>query len=167
MRLSHGVVVLVLSLSAVGCGLQGLYGSASPSARPAKVMVFGGNDHQTYLGCISCADTVFDSIFNDEGPYGAYGCTAKFNCKNLFTRMYPNADFGGDIYGSKFSACYSSASDPPVVVDQNGGYYGRFSIAEGWLAHKESVCQDTAFSSLYKFANPKVCEIAKWACGRT
>ena len=56
-------------------------------------------------------------------------------------------------YGSKYnsySACNVTASDPPVIVDERGGYYGELTVSQsrtertrsetlqGWIA---GVCQ--------------------------
>lgn len=81
-------------------------------------MVFGGKDHAVYLGCLTCSQYATDSIHNKYSSYGsAYSSTSIFN------QYSP--------YGSAYSvngACNKYATDPPVIVDSNGNYYGRLTL---------------------------------------
>jgi len=119
----------------------------------AKMMVFGGSDHKTYLGCLSCDPSDLDSIFNRAGPYGhcpIFGDT-------LFCRG-PFNNFGTTGPFQNLSACASGASNPPVIVDESGNYYGRFSVG-GPFGHSDSVC--TIFG---RFRHEAACELVKWVC---
>src|SRR3990172_1540629 len=100
-----------------------------------KIMIFGGESHKTYLGCLNCPTSARDSIFNRYGEYGH--CPGPFS-DNLFCRG-PFKVFGSSGPFNDRSACGSSASDPPVIVDEEGSYYGRFSIG-GPFGHGDSVC---------------------------
>jgi hypothetical protein len=83
-----------------------------------KIMVFGGRDHKTYLGCLSCSEYASDSVFNEYGSFGnEYSSTSIFN---------QFSEFGSEY--SMYSACNQYASDPPVVVDKDGNYYGRLTV---------------------------------------
>lgn len=95
------------------------YAAASQAVAPqAKFMVFGGADHRTYLGCLNCSEYAADSVLNSYGTYGSsFSMTSVYN------------SFGE--YGSQFSmysACNPFASDPPVIVDQAGNFYGRLTV---------------------------------------
>jgi len=103
-------------------------------------MLFGGMDHKTYLGCLNCSKYATDSVFNEFGSAGSsYSTDSIWNTYSDFGSRY-----------SMYSACNQYASDPPVIVDSQGNYYGRLTINEyqseigsgrqyiGWL--KESVC---------------------------
>lgn len=84
----------------------------------AKHMLFGGVNNSVYLGCLNCSEYESDSILNTYGNYGnSYG---PFSIWNL-----------NGIYGSRFSQ-YSPwnqyASNPPIIVDQNGNFYGYFTV---------------------------------------
>src|SRR5215831_4785426 len=92
---------------------------------PSKLMVFGGTNHETYLGCLNCSSTAYDSIYNPSGPYGQRG---SYFANNLFGRGVMD-DFGSTGIIQDLSACSTNANNPPVIVDKNGGYYGRFSIS--------------------------------------
>src|ERR1700686_673004 len=37
----------------------------------AKLMIFGGIDHKSYLGCLSCNEYASDSVFNSYGSNGS------------------------------------------------------------------------------------------------
>jgi hypothetical protein len=92
--------------------------AATSGGATGKIMVFGGVGHDTYLGCLSCSRYASDSVFNTSGSYGnAYASDSIFNKYGQF----------GSRYGA-YSACNPYASDPPVVVDDAGDYYGRLTI---------------------------------------
>jgi hypothetical protein len=124
-------------LAAAGAGAAG-----NTSSPQRKIMLFGGHDHRTYLGCLSCSEYVNDSVFNAYGNYGSrYSSTSVWNHYSDFGSRY-----------SDEGACNPYATDPPVIVDLDGNYYGRLTlnnyhpqIAAGskfhdWLAQK--VCEE-------------------------
>ena len=85
---------------------------------PGKLMLFGGRDHKTYLGCLNCGPYASDSVSNSYGNFGsAYSPTSIFN---------PYGEFGSPY--SMYSACDPYASEPPVIVDQSGQFYGRLTV---------------------------------------
>ncbi len=91
--------------------------AAAASNGGRKLMLFGGQGHKTYLGCINCSDYASDSVFNKYGKFGsAYG-------ESIFNKF---GDFGS-MY-SMYSACNPYASDPPVIVDDAGNFYGRLTV---------------------------------------
>ena len=97
-------------------GQSGSRAIVSQSAR--GLMLFGGRGHDTYLGCLSCSEYDSDSIFNEYGQYGSrYGDTI----------LNPYSDYGSRY--SDQSVCNPYASDPPVIVDDDGGFYGRLSVS--------------------------------------
>lgn len=114
--------------------------AASQGAGAAKLMLFGGQGHDTYLGCLSCSEYSSDSLFNQYGTHGS-----SYSMASIFNQYSP--------YGSRYSthsACNPYASDPPVVVDDDGNYYGRLTINEyrsdafgdaQFLAWLRGVCQ--------------------------
>jgi hypothetical protein len=81
-------------------------------------MIFGGENHKTYLGCLTCSEYEPDSVKNKYGENGSqYSTTSIWN---------PYSDFGSKY--SSVGACNPYADDPPVIVDQNGKYYGRLTL---------------------------------------
>ncbi len=126
------LLILVLAVSASAQVVKAPIGK--------KIMLFGGEDHKVYLGCLSCSEFASDSLLNKFGNFGS-----SFSALSIYN------DFG--IYGSSFSAtspCNDFATDPPVIVDNNGGFYGYLTMNEskpkrvqnekvlGWLT---GVCQ--------------------------
>jgi hypothetical protein len=100
------------SLAAVAQGAQAV------RAAPVKLMVFGGQGHQTYLGCLNCNEYASDSVQNAYGTFGsAY-------MPNSMANQY--GEFGSPY--SMYSACSQYASDPPVIVDDAGNFYGRLTV---------------------------------------
>lgn len=93
--------------------------SGAGSAQSAsKLMIFGGVDHKTYLGCLNCSQYATDSVFNSYGTNGSpYSSSSIWN---------PYSEFGSAY--SSYGACNPYATDPPVIVDQSGSYYGRLTL---------------------------------------
>jgi len=101
--------------SNVGSALGGLAGGVAP---PLKLMLFGGESHKTYLGCLSCDEYGTDSVVNKYGSYGSsYSDTSIWN---------HYSDFGSPY--SDYGACNPYANDPPVIVDSAGKFYGRLTL---------------------------------------
>lgn len=93
-------------------------GPASEVAVPAKLMLFGGEGHHTYLGCISCSEYAIDSVLN---PYGDHG--SRYSEASIWNHY--------DDFGSRYSdygACNPYASDPLVIVDLEGKFYRRLTL---------------------------------------
>jgi len=53
----------------------GKNGMPQSKGTSARIMVFGGEDHQTYLGCLSCPTGAEDSIYTPGGPHGSPAST--------------------------------------------------------------------------------------------
>lgn len=87
------------------------------NAQTSALLLFGGENRNTFLGCLNCNRFDTASVCNKYGDHGS-----RFNSESIWNR------FGE--YGSRFSA-YSPwnryASDPPAIVDQRGGFYGYFT----------------------------------------
>lgn len=113
----------------------------SQESTERKLMIFGGPDHRTYLGCLSCEETASDSVLNEVGQYGS-----PYRPESIWNRY---AQFGSG--SSPYSACNALATEPPVIVDQDGTAYGRLTMNRNstkigagarfynWLA--STVCQ--------------------------
>lgn len=124
-----GALLLALVLPSFACsssrrGVANAVGDAAapPAATQArysrKLMIFGGQDHKTYLGCLDCSEYAGDSVFNKYGSYGS-----QFSSDSIWNHY--------SDYGSKYSdwgACNSYANDPPVIVDQEGNFFGRLTL---------------------------------------
>jgi hypothetical protein len=112
--------------------------SASAPATPPALLLYGGSDHKTFLGCLNCSEMSQSSVFNSFSYGSSYGQT-------IFNHY---SDFGSAY--STLGACNAYATNPPVIVDSSGHYYGRLTLNEyhseigigrnyvGWL--KEKVC---------------------------
>src|SRR5579883_1940199 len=95
MRLFGGVVcTLLLAVVAVA------YAQGSP-----EVLIFGGQGHREFLGCLNCSEMSPNSVWNDMSQYG-WG--------NGFATWNPFGPYKNP-YGSE-SACNEYANDPPVLV---------------------------------------------------
>ncbi len=71
----------------IGAGLQGAAGGAGavPTASTSgKLMLFGGEGHKTYLGCLNCNKYASESVFNTYGSFG----TSQLQRAELLQRVW-------------------------------------------------------------------------------
>lgn len=145
--LDRGFVLGLVCMLATGCsaatwqGVADGLATSAPVNRTTKLMLFGGPGHDTYLGCINCNEYSTDSVFNEYGPHGS-----RYSANSI---LNPYSQFGSRY--STFGACNTYASDPPVIVDRDGRFYGRLTLNQyhrqatrdgrllAWLA---GVCAD-------------------------
>jgi hypothetical protein len=67
---------------------------------------------------VNCSKYDAESIANEYGTYGSpYALNSVLNHYSEFGSKY-------SVYG----ACNSYATDPPVIVDGNGQFYGRLTV---------------------------------------
>lgn len=96
---------LICFIASIVCYAQTLY-------------IYGGSDHDVFLGCLNSNKYDSKSIWNEYGTYGS-----KYNSKSIWN------EYG--TYGSSYSA-YSPwnnyASYPPVIVDEEGNFYGYLTV---------------------------------------
>jgi hypothetical protein len=138
------ILGLLCSVVFVGCNraawqaaAQGAVAASAPPT-PTALLLFGGQDHRAFLGCLNCSEMTQSSIFNTFSYGSSYGQTI-FNHYSNYGSAY-----------STWSACNPYATDPPVMVDSAGHYYGRLTLNQyhteigtgrnyvEWL--KEKVC---------------------------
>lgn len=105
------------NIGAVAGGAAQGIGTSGETAN-TKLMLFGGADHKTYLGCLNCSQYAADSVFNEYGEHGS-----RYSSESIWNQ------FGeyGSAY-SEYGACNAYATDPPVIVDSSGKYYGRLTL---------------------------------------
>jgi hypothetical protein len=130
-RTAYFVLVGLMLLPMIGCSpavRQGVgnalgaaaAGAAAAPSRQQKLMLFGGEGHKVYLGCLSCSEYSTDSVFNQYGTFGSrYSSTSIWNHYSEYGSAY-----------SSWGACNSYANDPPVIVDLDGNFYGRLTLNE-------------------------------------
>ena len=107
-------------------GPQNGYGAAATvetqrvtGASPAVLLLlFGGENHDVFLGCLTCSEYDAASVRNQIGAHGnAHSGTSILN------------QFGQ--YGNTSSAlspCNPHALHAPVIVDREGRYYGELTV---------------------------------------
>jgi hypothetical protein len=119
------LAALVVIICCWGCttgprynGAADSTGGVAPPQQSAKLMIFGGENHEIYLGCLSCSNYALDSVFNEFGQHGSpYASESIWNHYSVVGSRYSN-----------FGACNPYANDPPVIVDSDGNFYGRLSL---------------------------------------
>ncbi len=82
--------------------------------------IYGGEDTSEYLGCLNCISTNSNSIWNTAGTYGS-----TVNTKSIWNTV---GTYGSTV--SRYSPFNSIAMYPPSIYDENGNYYGLFTVNE-------------------------------------
>lgn len=119
-KIAVGVAIAALLGYAIVKSPETFAAIGQASSTPArsvsyKMMIFGGEDHKTYLGCLNCPKGAADSVLTPGGDHGPPN-----------EGVWDKAGFGSR--GSQYSACSVYASDPPVIVDEDGTYLGRLTL---------------------------------------
>ena len=81
------------------------------------LLLFGGRDHDVFLGCLNCSRLETVSVCNRFGEKGS-----RFSSKSIWNRL---GDYGSRL--SHLSPWNKLAPYPPVVVDRDGSFYGYFT----------------------------------------
>jgi hypothetical protein len=116
------------------------YSSSDVFPSSPELLLFGGGNHDKFLGCLNCAKYETSSLHNKYSDFGN-----RYSSDSIFNKY---GDFGSKY--SATSACNPYATDPPAVVDRQGNFYGyltlnrynsqvRNSAIVAWLA---GVCSD-------------------------
>ena len=123
------VLLFSFAISQIGCSAacwqgfaqgfaKGLANTPAYTGTNQKLMLFGGQNNKTYLGCLSCSEYSSDSILNEYGNYGS-----EYSDKSIWNEY---GNFGSEY--SQYSPWNSYAMHPPVIVDEQGNFYGYFTI---------------------------------------
>ena len=89
----------------------------SSSLFAQKLMLFGGENHDVYLGCLTCTQYHSESVWNESGINGT-----KLNNLSIWSEF---SDFGNEF--SNLSPWNEYGTAPPKIIDENGGFYGYFT----------------------------------------
>jgi len=89
----------------------------SRTVTSVELLLFGGRNHNVFLGCLNCSKYDSGSVWNKYGDHGS-----RYSNTSIWNRY--------GAYGSKYSdECPWNryGSTPPVVVDRAGNFYGYFT----------------------------------------
>jgi hypothetical protein len=133
-----------------------LFGSGSASAQNnVAFLLFGGEGHKTFLGCLNCSQYDSGSVCNRYGQHGS-----KYNSDSIWNK-YGN-------YGSKFSVqspWNRYASEPPAIVDRQGNFYG-YLTANSYNAKRTKIKLYVQLTDLWEEITDDPEPIADRLCGR-
>ena len=112
------------------------------------LQIFGGEDHNIYLGCINCSDIDGNSVWNDIGEYGS-----NISSTSIWNDI---GEYGSDI--SSYSPWNELATYPPVIVDKEGNFYGYFTVNES----KGRRAEFDLVLTMYKYHDLIKDDVGKW-----
>lgn len=110
--------------------------------------LYGGKNHDEYLGCLNCDKYSSNSIWNAYGTYGS-----KYNSNSIWNAY--------GTYGSKYnsySPWNSYSNDSPVIVDKEGNFYGYFTINK----YRSKRADFDLVGILYEYHELIRDDVAKW-----
>ena len=96
-----------------------LWSFSTPSAfgQTSQLLLFGGEDQKTFLGCLNCSQSDSRSICDKFGEYGS-----QFNDGSIWNQF---GNFGSPLSSDSPWNQYSTSG--PIVMDKSGQSYGRFT----------------------------------------
>lgn len=97
-----------------------IYLISSTSILGQTLHIYGGQGHDEYLGCLNCNSYDKNSIWNEYGIYGN-----NYSPKSIWNSY---SKFGNDY--NPYSPWNNYSSNPPVIVDKDGTFYGYFTLNE-------------------------------------
>jgi len=112
------------------------------------LQLYGGENHDVYLGCLNCDSYNSNSIWNEYGKYGS-----SYNSKSIWN------EYG--TFGSEYNInCpwNEYSSNPPVVVDNEGNFYGYFTVNE----YKSKRADFGLALTIYKYYDLIREDVGKW-----
>ena len=118
------------------------------SSAQKTLYLYGGENHNIFLGCLNCSDVESNSIWNDVGEYGS-----NVSSTSIWNDV---GEYGSDV--SSYSPWNDVASYPPVVVDKDGGFYGYLTINEAKLKRADFHLA----LLLYKYHDLIKDDVSKW-----
>lgn len=81
------------------------------------ISIFGGEDHSEFLGILNAPPSNSKSIWNEYCNYGN-----SYNSKCIWNEY---GSYGNEY--SQYSPWNEYSSDVPILVDEEGNYYGKFN----------------------------------------
>jgi hypothetical protein len=128
---------------AIAIGLTALSIPAS-AQQGERILIFGGREHDQFLGCLTCSDVDSESVWNDVSQFGWANDFGKWNPFGENRNPY-----------SSTSACNEYSSSAPILVDRRGNFYGTLSVNE---YAKGSICGASG--------NEQVCRALRVMCAK-
>ncbi len=99
--------------------------------------LYGGKNHQEFIGCLNCNQFDKNSIWNELGKYGN-----KLSSKSIWNSY---GTFGSEY--SSYSPWNKYYTAPPIVVDPQGNFYGYFTLNE----HKSKRAEFDLALTVYRY----------------
>jgi hypothetical protein len=112
------------------------------------LQIYGGTNHDEYLGCLNCNKFDSNSIWNEYGSFGS-----KYNSNSIWNAY--------GTYGSKYnsnSPWNSFSNNPPVIVDKEGNFYGYFTMN----VNKQKRADFDLVLTIYEYHEFIMDDVSKW-----
>lgn len=126
--------------------------SAPPKQTAGALLLYGGSNHDEFLGCLNCSEFDSESLCNEFGTYGS-----EFSGDSIWNEF---SQFGSAFSSSSPWNEFAVGSDVPVVVDESGGFYGYLTINE----YRTDAFGQGQVARLYKRAKGDLSKVRKTLC---
>ena len=116
------------------------------------LLLYGGQNHDEFLGCLVCNEFGSDSVCNGYGQYGNEYGSSMWNEYSTYGNEYASSSPWNE---------YSNSDEVPILVDRSGQFYGYFTINE---YRSNAVDFASALNSIYKRHNGDVEKVRETLC---
>ena len=116
--------------------LLGSYGIFSQNAFARDLLLYGGDNHDKFLGCLVCNEFDSDSVCNEFGSYGN--------------------EFGSNMWNE-----FSNDQCVPVLLDRQRNFYGYFTTNS---SRTDAVGFADSLKRIFKRHNGDVEKVRKTLC---
>ena len=123
------------------------------AAHGQDLLLFGGDGHEDFLGCLRCNEYSSDSVCNG---FGRFGNEFGSNMWNEFSSPYGNEFSSSSPWNE-----YSTSTSVPVLVDRSGAFYGYFTINS---SRHNAVQFSDDLSKIYKSHNGNLEKVRESFC---
>lgn len=141
------VVLAVTTAAAVSLPL-------SAAGQSVALLLFGGRDHKTFLGCLNCGSYDANSVCNAYGRFGS-----RYQSDSIWN---PYGTYGSRYNSSSPWNKYST--EAPAIVDKDGNFYGYLS-ANTYLPKRTTIKALVALSDAVEGLDD-LDKLADAFCGR-
>ena len=139
---------------AIAMVLLALAGLANGQSNVA-LLLFGGDGHKEFLGCLNCGKYDSGSVCNKYGEHGSkYASDSIWNKYGNFGSRYSN-----------YSPWNKFASEPPAIVDKSGNFYG-YLTANEHNGKRTRIAVLVSLANLWEAITDDPEPIAEKFCGR-
>ncbi len=120
-----------------------------------EILIYGGQGHKQFLGCLICSELSSDSICNGFATFGN-----EFSSDGMFNEF---SGFGNEFNSSSPWNEFSLSNSVPILVDRDANFYGYFTVND---SRSDAVEFASDLNKYFKYAKGDLEVVRKLLCQR-